>query len=193
MLLQLVQVVYWLALSTWFGGVLFIAAAAPVIFKTVKDSDPLLPTVLSVNLEGQHATVLAGAIIGNLINMLTRIELVCAGVLLLALAGQWILIDGENSWNFASSAVRTGLYIAATAITIYDWRILWPKIWKFRQQFVEHADDPEIANPARERFHALERQRITLLTVLMFLLLGIVLFSANIHPPTITFSAGRGS
>src|SRR5580704_19328585 len=62
MLLDLVQVVYWLALSTWFGGVLFIAAAAPVIIKTVKDADPLLPTVLSVNLEGQHGTLLAGGI-----------------------------------------------------------------------------------------------------------------------------------
>jgi hypothetical protein len=193
MLLQLVQVVYWLALSTWFGGVLFIAAAAPVIFKTVKEADPILPTVLSVNLEGQHATVLAGGIIGNLISMLTRIELVCATVLLFALAGQWLLIDVQNPWNFSSAAVRSALYVAATGITLYDWRFMWPRIWRARQQFVEHADDPEIADPARERFHRMERQRITLLTLLTFLLLGIVLFSANIHPPTITFSAGHGS
>ncbi len=192
MLLNLVQVVYWLALSTWFGGVLFIAAAAPVIFKTVKESDPLLPTVLSVNLEGQHGTLLAGTIIGNLITMLSRVELVCAGVLLLCIGAQWLLIDLNNPWNFASTAVRSGLYLAATGIVLYDWRLLWPKIWRAREQFIEHADDPEIANPARELFHKLQRQSVTLLTLLTFLLLGMILFSAAVHQTTIVFSPGRG-
>ena len=44
------QILYWLALATWFGGLLFIAVAAPVIFRTIHESDPILPTVLSVNL-----------------------------------------------------------------------------------------------------------------------------------------------
>ncbi len=49
---QLIQIVFWLALSTWFGAVLFIAVAAPIIFRTVRESNPVLPMVLSVNLEG---------------------------------------------------------------------------------------------------------------------------------------------
>jgi hypothetical protein len=187
MLLNLVQVIYWLALSTWFGGVLFIAAAAPVIIKVVKEADPLLPTVLSVNLEGQHGTLLAGGIIGNLITMLARVELMCAGVLLLALGAQWML-EGSS----AATIVRTALYAAATVIVLYDWRLLWPKIWKEREQFIEYADDPEIANPARERFHRLERQRLTLLTLLTFLLLGMILFSASGHQTTIIFPEARG-
>ena len=192
MLLNLVQVVYWLALSTWFGGVLFIAASAPVIFRTVKESDPLLPTVLSVNLEGQHGTLLAGTIIGNLISMLSRVELICAGVLLLSIGAQWLLVDLHNEWNLASTAVRSGLYLAATGIVLYDWRLLWPKIWKAREDFIAHADDPEIANPARDRFHQLQRQSVTLLTLLTFLLLGMILFSATIHQTTIVISAARG-
>jgi hypothetical protein len=157
-----------------------------VIIKTVKDADPLLPTVLSVNLEGQHGTLLAGGIIGDLITMLARVELMCAGVLLLCIGAQWLL-EGAS----ATIAVRSALYAAATLMVLYDWRLLWPRIWKAREQFVEHADDPEIANPAREKFHRLERHRLTLLTLLTFLLLGLILFSTTIHQTTV-LAGGHG-
>ena len=31
---HIIQIIYWLSLSTWFGGVLFIAVAAPIVFRT---------------------------------------------------------------------------------------------------------------------------------------------------------------
>src|SRR3954468_22902191 len=92
-LFQLVQIAYWLALATWFGGVLFIAMAAPVIFRTVRENDPTLPMVLAVNLEGQHSSVRAGTIVSNLIAQLIRVELACAGGLAIALAAQWFVTD----------------------------------------------------------------------------------------------------
>src|SRR4051794_12991628 len=92
MLFDLVQTIYWLALATWFGGVLFIALAAPIIFRTVRDNNPILPTVLSVNLEGQHGTLLAGSIVANLLAALQRIELACAGGLFVAILGQWLVL-----------------------------------------------------------------------------------------------------
>jgi hypothetical protein len=158
---------------------LFIAVAAQVIFRTVRESDPILPNVLSANLEGQHGTLLAGTIIGNLITMLSRIELICAGILLVTIIAQWFLIDLAVPWNRSSMFVRSALFLAATLIVIYDWRFLWPKIWRYRQQFIENADDPERANPAREQFHRHQRESVTLLSILVFLLLGIVLFSGN--------------
>src|SRR5207253_632524 len=85
LLFQVVQIMYWLGLSTWFGGVMFIALAAPVIFRTVRESNPVLPDVLSVNLEGQHSTLLAGSIVANLLSRVAQVELICAGVVLLAL------------------------------------------------------------------------------------------------------------
>src|SRR5204862_5746439 len=91
MLFPVVQIVYWLSLATWFGGVLFIAVAAPVIFRTIREQRPLLPTVLSVNLENQHADLLAGSVVANLLEILSRVELVCAGGVLVGLAGQWFL------------------------------------------------------------------------------------------------------
>src|SRR5690348_16751309 len=88
---QVVQIIYWLALSTWFGGVLFIAIAAPIIFRTIRESNPLLPTVLSVNLEGQHGTLLAGSIVSNLLGMLLKVEMICAAALLLTIIVQWVM------------------------------------------------------------------------------------------------------
>src|SRR6266576_51888 len=147
MAFPLLQIIYWIALSTWFGGVLFIAVAAPVIFKTVKDNHPILPTVLSVNLECQHGSLLAGTIVANLIAQLFYVELICAAGVVVGLIGQWFLSDtaGQN-WLFPM--LRSAMYLAAVALLLYNWRFVWPKITLFRDQYIAHADEPEVANPA---------------------------------------------
>lgn len=176
---QIVQTLYWLALSTWFGGALFVAIAAPVIFRTVRDADPLLPTVLSVNLEGQHGTLLAGSIVANLLRSLLRIELLCAGGLLFAIAFQWLLIDLASGWMAA--ATRSAIYLITVGILIYNWRVMGPRVASYRQEFIENADDPEVANPAKDRFDRAHRDSVTLLSVELALLLGLVLLSAGIR------------
>src|SRR2546421_9900501 len=80
-----IQIVYWLALSTWFGGVLFIAVAAPVIMRAMRDEKPGLPTGLSVNPEGQPGTLLGGSLVGRIMGLLFRVGLVLAGALVLTL------------------------------------------------------------------------------------------------------------
>src|SRR5258707_4399036 len=142
---MIVQIVYWLALATWFGGVLFIAVAAPIIFRTVRESDPTLPTVLSVNMEGQHATLLAGSIVANLLKTLLWVQLACAAAIFLALIGHWLLLYPDQ---VQSLEIRTALYIGAVVLTIYDWRVASPRIYKYRQGYIDHADEPEIVNPA---------------------------------------------
>jgi hypothetical protein len=178
---QLVQIVYWLALSTWFGGVLFVAMAAPVVFRTIKESNPILPEVLSVNLEGQHGTLLAGSIVGNLVSRLSRVQLICGGLLLLALVGQFFLIDLTAS-NQTAAIVRLVLFFGAAGVAAYDGWVLWPRIWKHRQEYLDHADEPDVANPAKEHFDADHKVSVNLLTAILFLLLGIILFSGNITP-----------
>lgn len=190
MLFQLVQTVYWLALSMWFGGAMFIGVAAQAIHRTVKENDPVLPHVLSVNLNGQHSTLLAGTIVGNLVAALARIEIACAAVLFVAIASQWFLVDLSDPWEKASAFVRSGLFLAAVVIVIYDGWILWPRVMKSRQTFIENADDPEKANPASERLDHLQRESEMLLMVLVFLLLGIILFSGGISRPIIFRSGG---
>src|SRR6476659_10012274 len=114
-----VQIAFWIALSTWFGAVLFVVLAPPIIQRTVKESNPLLPTVLSVNLEGQHGTLLAGSIVGELMQPLFKVELACAGALLLAVIGQWILLHPTGS-DLVLPILRSGLFVAATGLLLYD-------------------------------------------------------------------------
>lgn len=190
-LIHLIQILYWLALSTWFGGVLFVAVAAPIIFRTVRDANPVLPGVLSVNLEGQHGTLLAGSIVGNLLHTLIRVELVCAGVLLIALIAHWVLLDKSGA-NIIFPIVRTALYLAAVALVIYDWRAIWPKVWKFRQEYIDHADEPEVANPAKDQFDRYHGESVRILSIVLALLLGMILFSGDIQltrSTTFTFSS----
>jgi hypothetical protein len=181
MVFQLVMIVYWLALATWFGGVLFVALAAPVVFRTVREANPLLPSVLSVNLEGQHGTLLAGSIVGSLLNRLAQVEVGCAAVLIIMLILQPLVVDVRES-NLTAYIVRVVLAVVAAGVVAYDRWALWPRIWKLRQEYLDHADEPEVANPAKDEFDRQHRTSVTLLSGVLFLLLGVILFSGGITP-----------
>jgi hypothetical protein len=190
MLFQFVQIAYWLALSTWFGAVLFVALAPPVILRTMREAKPVLPNVLSVNLEGQHGTLLAGSIMANLLGPLVRLQIVCAAVLLVAIAAQWFLIDVTGS-NVIPPVFRSALYIAAVVFFVYDWRVVWPKTWEYRQKYIDHADEPDIANPALDEYDRYQGESLRTLMIITCLLLGIILFSANIQPSLMAAAPSR--
>ena len=44
-LAAVINFLYWLPLAAWFGASVFVAVAAPVIFRVARQSDPILPTV----------------------------------------------------------------------------------------------------------------------------------------------------
>lgn len=177
--LQIIQIVYWLALATWFGGALFVALSAPVIFRTVRQANPMLPTVLSVNLEQQHATLLAGSVVGELLRMLRRVEVACAAVLLVMLVLQWVFLSRDQG-SLIQGIVRSALYLAAVALVVYDLVLLSPRIGRARQEYVDNADDPDVANPAKDLFDRYHRESVSVLAIELFLLLGMILFSAGI-------------
>ncbi len=177
---HLIQILYWLALSTWFGGVLFVAVAAPIVFRTVRELNPVLPGVLSVNLENQHGTLLAGSIVGNLLGALVRVEIACAAVLLLTIGAQWFFVDRSGT-NVIAPIVRSALLLAAVVLVVYDWRVVWPKVWKYRQEYIDHADEPEVANPAKDQFDSYHGESVRILSILLAILLGMILFSGNIR------------
>ena len=177
---ELIQILYWLALSTWFGGVLFISIAAPVIMRSVREANPVLPGVLSVNLEGQHGTLLGGSIVGSIMNLLVRIELACAGVLLMTLAAHWAQLPRDGG-ALVMQLLRNALYLAAVGLLIYHWRVLWPRMWRKREEYIEHADEPDVANPALDELDRLQGENATVLVILLGVLLAMILFSANIY------------
>ncbi len=179
MLFQTVQLFYWLSLSTWFGSVLFIALAAPIIFRTVRENNPILSHVLSVNLDGQHSTLLAGTIVFNLIARLLQVELICGLTLLLSIILQSFVIDLHGS-NGIAAIIRGVLFVLAMGAVFFDWRFVWPKIQSSRSEYLDHADEPDIANPARDRFDREQRKSLNLLAVIVALLMGMILFSSTI-------------
>jgi hypothetical protein len=179
---QVVQLVYWLALSTLFGSVLFVLLSAPIVFRTVRENNPILSHVLSVNMEGQHSTLLAGAVVTGLLQRLLRVEVVCGGLLLLALVAQPFVID-LSSAGAGAEGVRAGLFLAAAAVAFYDWQYVWPKVTASRAEYVDHADEPDVANPALDRFNAAQRLNLNLTAAVAALLLGMVLFSVTINRP----------
>lgn len=175
----LVLILWWMALATWFGGVLFVAVSAPIIFRTVRESDPVLPTVLSVNLEGQHGTLLAGSIVANLLSTLAKVELACAAVMLVTLIAQWAI--WPDRW--AQHLIRSALFVAAVVLVLYNRYRIEPQVVRHRQEYIDNADTPEVANPAKEQFDRYHRESVTVLMVLLALLLGMILFSASLTQP----------
>ena len=74
------------------------------------------------------------------------------------------------------------MYLGAVVIVLYDWRVLWPRITKQRETYVDHADEPDVANPAKDEFDRLHHESVNLLMVRAALLLAMVLFSGSITP-----------
>jgi len=176
----LIQTLYWLALSTWFGGVLFIAVAAPVIFRTVREGNPVLPTVLSVNMEGQHGTLLAGTIVANLLALFTRIGMFCAIVLAVVLGGQWLFAPPASNTAAVFMTLKSAFFLAAVGLVVFDAYFIAPKIQKHRQTYLDHADEPEIANPAKDAFDRHHRESVTVLSVVLMFLLGMIVFGGTL-------------
>jgi hypothetical protein len=75
--------------------------------------------------------------------------------------------------------MRTAMYFAATVLLIYDWRVVWPRILSYRQQYLDHVDEPEVANPALDQCEKYQRESEMILQFIMGLLIGLILFSAS--------------
>jgi len=183
-LFMLVQTVYWIALSVWFGGLLFISIIWPVIYRTISDADPTLPMVLSVNLEKSHGSLLSGNIVANVLRLFSTIQLGCAGVLLLMLLAQWGVMDLLPR-NKLHAIIRSVLFLLACVIVIYDRYVVWPKLMQHRQTYIDHADEPDIANPAKDQFDRYQNEEMRLLFFQIILLSLVMIFSAVVTPRSI--------
>jgi hypothetical protein len=180
-LFMLVQTVYWIALSVWFGGLMFISIIWPIIYRTIGEADPTLPTVLSVNLEKSHGSLLAGNVVANILRLFSTIQLGCAGAMLLMLLAQWGVMD-LSPRNKLHAIIRTVLFVLAAAIVIYDRYVVWPKLMQHRQTYIDHADEPDIANPAKDQFDKYQNEAMRLLFFQIILLSLLMIFSAVVTP-----------
>ena len=175
--MSVVSIAYWLALAAWFGSTLFVTVVAPRVHRVVREADPTLPTVLSVNLEGQHATLLGGRIVGDLLAALWRVELACLAAMGVAQGAEW-LIALTGDYDLIPPLVRTALLALAGATAVYGGRVARPRASAARDEYVEHADDPDVANAALDRLDRLARDATSALNAELIVLAGLVLFAA---------------
>ena len=173
-LLQLIDAVSWAALSTWFGGALFLAVASGVIFRVHRDADPTLPRVLSVNIESDHASLLSAEVVSGIDRVYSLIGLVCAAVIVLLLVVRSIVEPDGNGVRLVVGVV----VLFGSILTAYQGRSLRPRIERARLDYIAHADDPEQSADARSRFNRFSREYLNVLMLQIAVLLAAILFSA---------------
>src|SRR5687768_4212134 len=181
---QLIQTIYWLALSTWFGSALAVALIVPVIFRTIREANPILPTVLAVNLENQHATLLSSNVVAGIMKLLSNLQIVCAAVVLVAFVAQVFVIDLSGQYRFAAF-VRGACYLASVGLLLYQRLVIWPRATEHRQTYLDHADEPETANPAKDQMDHYDRESVRLLMFTLAALSLLIAFSSVVSPTAI--------
>ena len=59
---------------------------------------------------------------------------------------------------------------------------------QYRQEYIDHADEPDVANPAKEQFDRYHQLSVTILRYVLFLLLGVIVFSSDVRTASTTFT-----
>lgn len=185
----LIDATYWLSLATWFGAAMFSVIAPPIILRVVQKHDPTLPRVLSVNLDHQHSSLLSGEIVSELLQTLFRVQIVSALCFAPALVAKWFMVDLVDLAKLAPIAV-SALYVGSLFFLIYGWRVTWPATIKERQTYIDNADNPDVANAALDRYEQHSHDCVNVLRNLLFLVLGMILFSTALRPIVHLISGG---
>jgi hypothetical protein len=84
--------------------------------------------------------------------------------------------------NKVHAIIRTVIFVAAAAIVLYDRYGVWPKLMQHRQTYIDHADEPDIANPAKDQFDKYQGEEMRLLVFQIILLSLLMIFSGVVTP-----------
>ncbi len=146
--------VYHLFLGTWFGAMVMLVVAAGITFATVRQYQPTIgiePYRELTEIESQPkyplpVRILAGGIVGNVLKGLVVVQTLCAVVVVICLAVQWICFPGPR-W---ADALRTLLIVAPIVVLAVDVTVLSPRVWRERSVMY----DPAMPQPQRVEAHA---------------------------------------
>ena len=180
MLYQVIQILYWLVLSIWFGGVVFVVLAAPAVFRAVGQRELRLPDITAAALRGEHQTLVAGDVVAGLLQRLGQIQLLCLGAMLPLLLATTFFMTSSLQW--LTLGEKALLYALSAGVVLYDRWKRFPITLRARQRYIEHADEPEVADLAKAEFEASHRASERAYHLIVFLLLLLVLVSANPEP-----------
>lgn len=145
----------------------------------MRDQDPTLPKVLSVNIDGDHGALLSIHLFTKLSRLMTALGIVCATMVAFGLAGQ-IAFGERVGPRFIEWIVRTGLFLASVGVVVYDRLAVTPKLSSAIASYIDQADDPEATRENREKVIRNYHEATAVLGALTCTLGGIILFSSNI-------------
>jgi hypothetical protein len=180
MIYQFLTILYWLVLSVWVGSTVYVAAAGAVVFRVLRRREVRLPEIQSNALRDEHATLLGGDIMGALLGRMGQIHIICMAAMLPLLV--LLALYAQGTWEWAAMGARVALYAAASYLILRDWRTRFPITLRARQEYVEHADEPEVAEKAKAEYEASQRRAERTYQAVLFVLLGLLLASANPAP-----------
>lgn len=184
---------YWLALGTWLGAMIMLALAAAAAFHVSREQGATLPSLqyATSHLQGRDAEVLAGHVVGRMIDHLAVLQMVCAVLIFLTLLLQLTMFRAELHLRAGSAGnvLRVLLLVAALALLKFDRIHVNPTIHEHRAAMYETGisqQQYEVARAAFDRYHALS-ENVGKATV--FILIGAMIASAfALHPKRDTLS-----
>lgn len=175
---RLLDVIFWIGTSLYFGGMVAIGAiVAPAVFDTARRANMSMPGVVSPPLEVDRQV--GGEIFGVILDRFAYVEVACLVLMLVALAG-WIIgqrVVRPTTW------VILALWAVVGVLTAYDAGSLRPKVFTLRQdvrdQAAAHAGDAAGAPwPARTEFNALHARSETVAHLKVYAMLGMIVLAA---------------
>lgn len=172
---------WWLGLSAYFGGMLALAIAAPVLFHTTRGAHVSMPGIAAPPLDMGNET--GGEIFGNVLNAFSYVEVIA---LLLLLAG---LLARLRTRTRVSHALAI-LYVLLGLTTLADLAYVRPKVWATRETVRQlAASAPATAPfdpPEKQTFDSLHHLSERLGQAKFWLLLGMLVLSAGAGPAVVT-------
>lgn len=179
---RLFDVLFWLGVSVYFGGMVAVGAiVAPAVFDAARDAHLSMPGI-SPPLEADRQA--GGEIFGVILNRFAYVEAVCLVLILIGIAG-WLLTQRVVR---RSTLLIAGLWLLIALTTAYDAAAVRPRVWNLRdalrQSAAAHVNDAQGASwPERSEFDALHARSEMLGKIKAYALLAMVLIAAWRGPP----------
>lgn len=178
---RLTQVLFWLGVSTWFGGLVVLGpVVAWQLFTTIGQAHV---QVAGMNPQLDQSRELAGLVFGNILQIFYWIELVCLGLITGAAVGQMLL--HLHLWN-AGVWLRLLVIVLLAAVTLHDVFFVAPQVFSQHSQWVADLTNQPAAASVHEKlfkqYHASAEHDGAIETVLLLALL--VISAWAIHYPT---------
>jgi hypothetical protein len=191
MVLRACDVIYWLALVLWAGGLLSTGVAAIATFATLPD--PQLGLSLAEFAEfdpSRHGHLAAGRVMEPVFTAIDFLQIVVGPLALVTLLVQ--LVAAPGSWTRPANLVRAACIVAALALAAGHVALMAPRMNRNLHEYwnAARAGDAAAAEVHHRAFDADHRVAEPLLMVRLFIVLVAVGASAVALAPVTTPRAG---